>query len=96
MRLIDADNISNVREFVKLDKNGNAYVSLDDLCTIIDIQPTAYDIDDVVKELEETHKRFCNSVVCGGRGNSYLCEDCEEYILVSHYIKAVKDGRTCQ
>ena len=34
MRLIDADNISNVGEFVKLDKNGNAYVSLDDFFTI--------------------------------------------------------------
>ena len=35
MRLIDADNISNVGEFVNLDKNGNAYVLLDDLCTIL-------------------------------------------------------------
>ena len=55
MRLIDADNISNVGEFVKLDKNGNAYVSLDDLCTIIDIQPTAYDIDDVVEQLKRCY-----------------------------------------
>lgn len=52
MRLIDADNIYNVGNFVILDEDGNAYVSLADLCKIIDIQPTAYDADKVVEELE--------------------------------------------
>jgi hypothetical protein len=52
MRLIDADNIYNVGNFVILDEDGNAYVSLADLCKIIDIQPTAYDVDKVVEELE--------------------------------------------
>lgn len=72
------------------------FVRKSDVMQILGRQKCAYNIDKVVKELEETHKRFCNSVVCGGKGNSYLCEDCEEYILVSHYIEAVKDGRTCQ
>lgn len=52
MRLVDADNIYNVGNFVILDEDGNAYVSLADLCKIIDIQPTAYDVDKVVEELE--------------------------------------------
>ena len=52
MRLIDADNIYNFGNFVILDEDGNAYVSLADLCKIIDIQPTAYDVDKVVEELE--------------------------------------------
>lgn len=54
MRLIDADNIYNFGNFVILDEDGNAYVSLADLCKIIDIQPTAYDVDKVVERLEET------------------------------------------
>lgn len=72
------------------------FVRKSDVMQILGSQKCAYNIDKVVKELKETHKRFCNSVVCSGKDNSYLCEDCEEYILVSHYIKAVKDGGTCQ
>ena len=56
MRLIDADNIYNVGDFVILHEDGNAYVPLADLCKIIDIQPTAYDIDKVVEELESFSK----------------------------------------
>lgn len=51
MRLIDADNIYNFGDFVILHEDGNAYVPLADLCKIIDIQPTVYDIDKVVEEL---------------------------------------------
>lgn len=54
MRLIDADNIYNVGDFVILHEDGNAYVPLADLCKIIDIQPTVYDVDKVVEQLEET------------------------------------------
>lgn len=54
MRLIDANNIYNVGDFVILHEDGNAYVPLADLCKIIDIQPTAYDVDKVLEQLEET------------------------------------------
>lgn len=54
MRLIDADSIYNVGDFVILNEDGNAYVSLADICKIIDIQPTAYDVDKVVEQLKET------------------------------------------
>jgi len=54
MRLIDANNIYNVGDFVILHEDGNAYVPLADLCKIIDIQPTVYDVDKVVEQLEET------------------------------------------
>lgn len=53
MRLIDADNIYGAEDFIKLDKDFNAYVLLNDLCKIIDIQPTAYDVDKVVRQSEE-------------------------------------------
>lgn len=53
MRLIDADNIYGAEDFIKLDKDFNAYVLLNDLCKIIDIQPTAYDVDKVVERLKK-------------------------------------------
>lgn len=53
MRLIDADNIYNIGDFVVLNEDGNAYIPLADLCKLIDIQPTAYDVDKVVEQLEE-------------------------------------------
>ena len=55
-------------------------------------QPTAYDIDKVVEELEEVHNKFCKNVVCGGKSRCELCEDCEEYIMFSKNIKIVKQG----
>ena len=55
-------------------------------------QPTAYDIDKVVEELEEVHEKFCKNVVCGGKSRSELCEYCEEYIMFNKNIKIVKQG----
>lgn len=82
MRLIDADNISNVGDYVKLDENYNAYVSLVDLCKIIDIQPTAYDIDDVIEQLKtDSSVRLYGS----GNSNNYL-------IPLEKAIKIVKAG----
>ena len=90
MRLIDADVFE---EFIRK----NCADSLVDLwCELVRRQPTAYDKDKVIEELEETHKRFCNSVVCGGKCDPYMCEDCEERILVNHYIRVVSEGGICQ
>lgn len=63
MRLIDADNIYNVGNFVILHKDGNAYVSLADICKIIDIQPTAYDVDKVVSQLRKDKFIDCETVL---------------------------------
>lgn len=63
MRLIDADNIYNVGDFVILHKDGNAYVPLADICKIIDIQPTAYDVDKVVSQLRKDKFIDCETVL---------------------------------
>ena len=55
-------------------------------------QPTAYDVDKVVEELEEVHEKFCKNVVCGGKSRSELCEYCEEYIMFNKNIEIVKHG----
>lgn len=78
MRLIDADNIYNVGDFVILHEDGNAYVPLADLCKIIDIQPTAYDVDKVVEQLEkESYQEFCDS---------------ERIVIMADAIEIVKAG----
>ena len=82
MRLIDADNIYGAEDFIKLDKDFNAYLSLNDLCKIIDIQPTAYDVDAVVEQLKtDSSVRLYGS----GNSNNYL-------IHLEKAIEIVKAG----
>lgn len=87
MRLIDADNIYNVGDFVMLHKDGNAYVPLADLCKIIDIQPTAYDVDKVVEKLNKIKKYTLNladmmiDIQANGTGRHFIClEDVVEIV----------------
>lgn len=83
MRLIDADNIYNVGDFVILHEDGNAYVPLADLCKIIDIQPTAYDIDKVVEQLDKASERY----ECEEQGRELV-----EMVDLSEAIEIVKAG----
>lgn len=81
-RLIDADNIYGAEDFIKLDKDFNAYVLLDDLCKLINSQPTAYDVDAVVEQLKtDSSVRLYGS----GNSNNYL-------IPLEKAIKIVKAG----
>lgn len=79
MRLIDADNIYNVGDFVILNEDGNAYVSLADICKIIDIQPTAYDVDKIVKKLNKIKKYNLNladamlDIQANGTNRHFIC-----------------------
>ena len=75
MRLIDVDNIHLMDEYIdKIHVNDdfNPYIFLNDFLEIIDKQPTAYDINKVMEELE--NERGCNDhcsykgAYCG-RGN---------------------------
>lgn len=82
MRLIDADNIYNVGDFVILHEDGNAYVPLADLCKIIDIQPTAYEVDKVLEQLKEaSYERFGNDGMGG-----------ELVVNLDDAIEIVKEG----
>lgn len=49
--------------------------------------PTAYDVDKVVRSINEIGKRYCNSVKCDKN-----CEDCEHGCLMRAIINAVKSG----
>ncbi len=79
MRLIDADNIYNVGDFVILNEDGNAYVSLADICKIIDIQPTAYDVDKIVEKLNKIKKYNLNladamlDIQANGTNRHFIC-----------------------
>lgn len=87
MRLIDADNIYNVGDFVILNEDGNAYVSLADICKIIDIQPTAYDVDKIVEKLNKIKKYNLNladmmlDIQANGTNRHFIClEDAIEIV----------------
>ena len=87
MRLIDADNIYGAEDFIKLDKDFNAYVLLNDLCKIIDIQPTAYDVDKVIEQLNNIKKYNLNladimlDIQANGTNRHFIClEDAIEII----------------
>ena len=91
MRLIDADNIYGAEDFIKLDKDFNAYLSLNDLCKIIDIQPTAYDVDAVVEQLEELRELdACDFDNCPVEDIN--CCDCTQKRMAERAIEIVKAG----
>lgn len=87
MRLIDADNIYNVGDFIILNEDGNAYVSLADICKIIDIQPTAYDVDKIVEKLNKIKKYNLDladmmlDIQANGTNRHFIClEDAIEIV----------------
>ena len=53
MRFIDADSICVFGKYIKTNEKFEPYIMIDDLVKLLDEQPTAYDVDEVVKELEE-------------------------------------------
>lgn len=92
MKLINADNIYGAEDFIKLDKDFNAYVLLNDLCKIIDIQPTAYDVDKVVEKLNKIKKYNLNladmmlDIQANGTNRHFIC--------LENAIEIVKAGAT--
>ncbi len=86
--------IKALEEYKEEDWNKNLCTTLpnvvDDCIDFIENMPTAYDVDKVVEELEEVHKKFCNSVTCGGKS---MCKDCDEYIMFKKNIEIIKAGR---
>lgn len=78
MRLIDADNIK-FTEYI----NGDITVSKEKIQNM----STAYDVDKVVKSINKTGRRYCNSVKCDKN-----CNDCEHGCLMRTIEKIVKSG----
>ena len=54
MRLIDADSIRGCAKYIKTNEKFEPYIMIDDLSKLIDEQPTAYSVDNVVEELEKS------------------------------------------
>ena len=63
MRLIDADNIRGCAKYIKTNEKFEPYIMIDDLSKLLDEQPTAYSVDNVVEELEQHYDD--DSVICG-------------------------------
>lgn len=51
-RLIDADNIKGYAKYIKTNEKFEPYIMIDDLSKLLDEQPTAYSVENVVDELE--------------------------------------------
>ena len=54
MRVIDADDIrlASVEKYIQINSSFDAYIYLEDLPKILDAQPTVYDVDKVLEQLE--------------------------------------------
>ena len=61
MRLIDVDNIEGCAKYIKTNENFEPYIMIEDLVKLLDNQPTAYDVDKVVEQLEEVGQKMSES-----------------------------------
>ena len=61
MRLIDANNIKGCAKYIKTNENFEPYIMIDDLVKLLDEQPTPYDVDAVVEQLENERKFWENA-----------------------------------
>ena len=84
MRLIDADNFMGF--MTALEDAGAEYVPFDDLRKFINNQPTAYDVDKVVEQLEECKRIMLSPVNRDCYGEECKVEDC----LVCTFEKAIE------
>lgn len=95
MRLIDADKIMGCAKYIKVDENFEPYITIDDLAKLLDEQPIAYDIGNVVEELEEmihpNQLYFCKYAKGGCRHLDNDDKDCMECV-VENAIEIVKHG----
>ena len=98
MRLIDADSIRGCAKYIKTNEKFEPYIMIDDLAKLLDEQQTAYDIDNVVEELEE-RTGFLKD--CTKYGNKNAEQQAESYStmmmyevadLVDDLIEIVKQG----
>ncbi len=82
MRLIDADKL--IEDILNSIPTGSARGVFR---AFIEEQPTAFDVEKVVEQIEEIGDRFCNSVKCNKN-----CADCEHGCLMGGITEAIKGG----
>lgn len=82
-RLIDADVLKNIIESEKNDNDEMCRICIESTKEIIDTQPTAYDLDNVVEQLKSvSYERYGNDDGMGG----------ERVINMDDAIEIVKGG----
>ena len=91
MRLIDADKLKEAIEEEKDDNDYMCCLCLESSKEIIDEQPTAFDVDKVVEQLEEVEKIMTSPVTEDCFGEECRASDCT-ICLISKAIEIVKGG----
>ena len=98
-RLIYADKlIEDLKEYVENIKNirddGKCFLTEENVLSIINEQPTAFDVDKVVEQLEEENALYCAKfIICKKKGNDTLAkENLDRANLLDKAIKIVKAG----
>lgn len=81
-RLIDADELEE-----KLRKHQRGIMALAIALSLVDEAPTAYDVEAVVKDIQEIGTRFCVSVHCNDE-----CECCDHGSMMKAIIDIVRNG----
>ena len=89
MRLIDANSIRGCAKYIKTNEKFEPYIMIDDLVKLLDEQPTTYDVDKVVEELEEKASRYTKKYVTPYGNNGY--RDVKA-ISIHKAIEIVKNG----
>lgn len=90
MRLIDADTFKSQIAGMAISNNYPANKA-NALCELIDAQPTAYDPDKVVEQLEEIEEIMTSGVSQDCFGEECKASDCT-VCLISRAIEIVKGG----
>ena len=91
MRLIDSDKLKEAIEEEKDDNDYMCRLCLESIKEIIDEQPTAFDVDKVVEQLEEVEKIMTSPVTEDCFGEECRASDCT-ICLISKAIEIVKGG----
>lgn len=88
-RLIDADKL---KEAINSSLNaGRETFSPEIICEAVDEQPTVFDIDKVVEQLEEVEKIMTSPVIKDCFGEECRASDCT-VCLINKAIEIVKGG----
>lgn len=81
MRLIDADELRKNMTFSRgIREDGFLYVPYGEVMEKIKTQPTAYDTDKVVRELEKRSKKYNSGVRLHGKPEDMLTDDAIEIV----------------
>lgn len=92
MRLINADLLKKNCKCTGGFKDNFKCVSLSELAKVIDNQPTAFDVDKVIEQLEQRSANFdCKSCKYNDGENTICSRDCSD-ALIDDLIEIVKGG----